>query len=420
MKLFSDIKLSASIAFTHMRAKLRQTIVATAGVAFGITVFIFMVGFIIGVNDFTRNVLFEQSAHLRLFNEARISETTILDEVNPGSVNIVHNVRPKDELLNLKDGKLAVNEIRHDPRVKSISGTASSMVFYRLGSGSVNGIVKGIEFEDENEMFNINDKLIEGSFRELSIKPNSIVMGVSLASQLNVRTGDLLNLTTEKGGNFLVTVVGIFRTGITEIDKRQSYASLNTVQRFLGVPASYINEINVNLYDMDIAPEVSKEFQTTYDYEGSDWMIDNATFLETEVLRNMVAYGVAVTILLVAGFGIFNILTMMIYEKMKDIAILKAMGFSDSDVRSIFLTQAMIIGVTGSLLGLLFGFLISYGLSKVPFEADIMITLDHLPVSFAPVYYISGFIFGLLTTLLAGYLPSRNAAKVDPLTILRG
>ncbi|WP_019945761.1 ABC transporter permease [Dyadobacter beijingensis] len=134
----------------------------------------------------------------------------------------------------------------------------------------------------------------------------------------------------------------------------------------------------------------------------------------------MIVYGVAGTILLVAGFGIFNILTMMIYEKMKEIAILKATGFSASDVRVIFLTQALVIGAAGAVMGLVFGFLISYAVSKVPFNSDVMIMLDHLPVSFKPVYYITGFTFGILTTALSGYLPSRKAAKMNPLSILKG
>lgn len=111
---------------------------------------------------------------------------------------------------------------------------------------------------------------------------------------------------------------------------------------------------------------------------------------------------------------------MMIYEKMKDIAILKAMGFSDTDIRWIFLVQALMIGLTGALMGLVFGFLAAYGISKMPYKSDVMITLDHLPVSFSAVYYVTGFTFGMLTTTLAGYLPSRKAARVDPITILRG
>lgn len=420
MKLLTDIQLTASIALTHMRTRLKQTVIATIGVTFGITMFVFMVSFIQGSNDFVKAVAFEQSPHLRLYNEVQTTPGTILDKVQTHAVNIVDHVKPKDVLLSLKDGKQIVQMLQQDHRIRAVSGSVNTQVFYRMGSSAINGIINGIEFEAENSLFNLQAKLVDGSFHELSTMPNSLVMGIGLAKRLNVKTGDRFALTTEKGNSFYVTVVGIFKTGMTDIDKQQSYASLNTVQRFLGVPAAYITDIKIKLHDMELAPALSKELQTKYGFQGSDWKQDNSAILEGDALRKMIVYSVAITILLVAGFGIFNILTMMIYEKMKDIAILKAMGFSDADIRWIFLIQALIIGIIGALLGLLFGFLCVYGISKMPYKSDVMITLDHLPVSFNAVYYITGFSFGILTTALAGYLPSRKAAHVDPITILRG
>lgn len=419
-KRLTNIALSASIAATYMKAKLRQTLVATAGVAFGITVFIFMVSFIQGTNEYTQDVVFQQSPHLRMYNEVQIADQSLLDRRFPNVINQVHHQKPKDILLNLKDVNQVLAELRADPRVQAASGAITTQVFFRLGSSSLNGKINGVDLGREDQLFNLSSKVIEGSYEEVNVKTNSILMGVGLAKRLNVTTGDQILLTTEKGGNFPVIVAGIFKTGLTDIDKQQCYASIKTVQKLLGVPASYLTEIKVKLFDKELAPEMSRQWQARYHYQGSDWKKDNASLLEGDVLRRMIVYGVAGTILLVAGFGIFNILTMMIYEKMKEIAILKATGFSDSDVRGIFLTQALVIGAAGAVMGLVFGFLISYAVSKVPFNSDVMITLDHLPVSFKPVYYITGFTFGILTTALSGYLPSRKAAKMDPISILRG
>lgn len=420
MNVITNLQLAASISFTHMRSRLKQTVIATIGVTIGITVFIFMLSFITGSNEYIRAVAFDQSPHLRLYNEAETAAGTILDKVQPQTLNIVDHVKPKDVLPGLKDGKHIVQLLEQDPRISAIAGSLHAQVFYRVGSGTVNGTINGITFESENALFNLQSKLVDGSFKDLNTMPNSIVMGVGLAKRLNVKTGDHLALTTENGNNFFVTVAGTFKTGMTDIDKQQSYASLNTVQRFLGVPAAYITDIKIKLHDMNLAPAMARELEQQYDFQGSDWQQDNAAILQGDVLRSLIVYGVAVTILSVAGFGIFNILTMMIYEKMKDIAILKAMGFSDADIRRIFLLQALIIGITGALLGLALGFLCSWGVSKMPYKSDVMITLDHLPVSFNINYYITGFFFGIMTTTLAGYLPSRKASGVDPITILRG
>lgn len=414
-----EILLAVSIASTHMKAKMKQTVIATFGVAFGISVFIFMVSFMEGVNQFTEDIIFEQSPHLRLYNEMQLESHSILDREDNTRWNVVHHQRPKDIQPNLKDGMRAIEQLRDDPRVLSLSGSVATQLFYRVGSSSTNGQIIGIQYEDEDALFNLTEKIMEGGHEKLSTQPNSLLMGIGLANRLNVSEGDKLSVTTERGDSYQVTVIGLFKTGIFDIDNQRSYASLKTVQRFLGVPSAHITDIKVKLHDKEMASQLSDEFGSRFAYSASDWKADNEAMIEGNALSGIISYGVSITILLVAGFGIFNILTMMIYEKMKDIAILKAIGFSDTDVRWIFLTQAIVIGAIGALAGLLFGFLLSYATSKVPYE-DAMFSMDHLPVSFEAVYYATGFTFGIITTVLAGYIPSRHAANVDPITILRG
>jgi lipoprotein-releasing system permease protein len=105
---------------------------------------------------------------------------------------------------------------------------------------------------------------------------------------------------------------------------------------------------------------------------------------------------------------------------MKDIAILKAMGFAGKDVKQIFMIQSLVIGLIGSAMGLAIGYTLSYLISKAPFNGGDFISIDRLPVNFDPKYYIIGIVFGVATTAFAGYMPSRKASKVDPIEILRG
>jgi len=126
-------------------------------------------------------------------------------------------------------------------------------------------------------------------------------------------------------------------------------------------------------------------------------------------------------ILLVAGFGIYNILNMTIYEKMKEIAILKAIGFSGRAVTSIFLQQAIYIGLMGGVIGICIGFLMSLGLSHVYIGSTSALgSIKYFPMSFYIPHYIEAICFGVLTTCAAGYFPARKAAKVDPVNIIRG
>jgi lipoprotein-releasing system permease protein len=131
-------------------------------------------------------------------------------------------------------------------------------------------------------------------------------------------------------------------------------------------------------------------------------------------------YIVSMTMLLVAGFGIYNIMSMTVNNKIKDIAILKATGFSGRDIVRIFLWQAVIIGMLGALVGMLLGFIFSYLVSRAPFDGGEFLSIDHFPVNFDPIYYLVGVVFAFITTLFAGYTPAKKASKVDPVAILRG
>ena len=111
---------------------------------------------------------------------------------------------------------------------------------------------------------------------------------------------------------------------------------------------------------------------------------------------------------------------MLIYEKMKDIAILKATGFSGKDVQYIFMAQAILIGILGGLLGLLIGFGLSHLIDNTPFETDALPTITTYPVNYNATYYFIGIGFALLSTFVAGYLPSNRAKKIDPVKIIRG
>jgi lipoprotein-releasing system permease protein len=122
----------------------------------------------------------------------------------------------------------------------------------------------------------------------------------------------------------------------------------------------------------------------------------------------------------VAGFGIYNIMNMNVLNKMKDIAILKATGFAGKDIIAIFLIQSLIIGILGALLGLFIGFCLSTLLSVTPFDAGDFLTIKTFPVIFQVKYYLMGVVFGVITTILAGYFPAKKASRIDPVAILRG
>jgi lipoprotein-releasing system permease protein len=111
---------------------------------------------------------------------------------------------------------------------------------------------------------------------------------------------------------------------------------------------------------------------------------------------------------------------MMIFEKMDSIAILKATGFSGSDVKWIFISLSMIIGLTGGVFGLLFGFAFTVIIDNIPFNTASLPTISTYPINYDPLFYIIGISFAIITTGIAGFFPAMKASKIDPVEIIRG
>lgn len=414
------MKLVADIAKTHLITKPRQTIIAMLGVTFGIGMFIAMVSLMTGLNNFTEELTMTSSPDIHIYHDVTESRPSIIEEINKGGINKIHHQKPKNETPGLRNALQIAERIRKDKRVTGVAPSILSQVFYNSGPVQLNGIISGVDISEEDKLFGLRSKMKEGRMEDLKANHDGLIMGKGLARKLNVHPGDRVVITTPQGYTMTLNVVGIFQMGMGAIDNIRSYANLSTVQTILQQDHLYITDINIKLIDLHQAKAIAPEYQQLYGYTAEDWETANATFLTGTIIRNILTYSVSITLLIVAGFGIYNILNMTIISKMKDIAILKAMGFSGRDVKLIFMIQSLVIGFLGSLLGLVIGFVLSTLISKAPFNGGDFISLDHFPVNFDPKYYVIGIIFGVTTTAFAGYFPSRKASKIDPIEILRG
>jgi lipoprotein-releasing system permease protein len=414
--------LIINIALNLIRARLKQSIVAAVGVTFGIAMFITLVSFMNGLNNLLDGLMLNRTPHVRLYNEIKPSEVQPINQSNlyKTQSNFINSVKPKDKGREIYNSKAIVNVLKQDKRVIDVAPKVTAPVFFNTGTIEITGAVNGIDVAAEEHLFKLSDYVIDGNIFDLNNQNNSIIIGKGLSEKMMAVPGDVIKVNTIKGGLVSLKIIGIFQIGIAEFDNSMSYTSLKTAQMLLGESAGYITDIQVKLYDITMAPDVAKEYNQKFNIDAIDAQTANSQFETGSNVRSIISYAVGITLLIVAGFGIYNILNMMIYEKMDSIAILKATGFSGNDVKWVFISLSLIIGITGGLLGLLFGFGFSHIIDIIPFETASLPTIKTYPIDYKIIYYIIGLTFAICTTTIAGLFPALKASKIDPVEIIRG
>lgn len=416
------LRVILDITRTHLLARIKQSSIAALGVTFGIGAYVIMMSFMTGLNGLLDGLVLNRTPHIHMYNEIKPSAAQPVDlyEAFTDQLNVVRSIKPKQSQLRIHNALPIIDFLEKDERIKGVTPQVAAKVFYLAGSNELNGAVNGILPMREVALYNFDDYIVDGRPEDLVRDRNGILLGAGIAKKMSLNVGDRVQVSTTSGDIFPLKIVGVFQSGLAEVDNIQSYVNLKMAQQLMGEGSSYITDINVKLNEMEQAPELAQTFARQFNVTAIDINTANAQFETGTSIRNMITYAVSITLLIVAGFGIYNILNMLIYEKMNDIAILKATGFSGADVRLIFISQALVIGFVGGLLGLLIGYGVSVLIDNTPFNTEALPTVKTFPVNFNPMFYIVGLAFAMLSTFLAGYLPARKAQGIDPVEIIRG
>jgi lipoprotein-releasing system permease protein len=392
--------------------------VAVLGVTFGISMYVFMNSFMGGVNDTQTTLAFTALAHIRIYNDGPADNTNLIKKVYGNNVIAsISNAKVIQYTEGIKNTAEILDLVKKQPEVIGVAPQVNINVFFRNGGNKVNGTLSGVDVANENKLFGISTYMVSGSWDQLQYRPDGIIVGYDLAKDLGVNVDDNLNVLTPDAVSHNYKVIGIFQTNVKNTDKTKAYLNINSARQLTAKNEDYVTDLQVNINNFEkTAPTVAR-LAAVIPYRVESWQMSNQQLEAGSQLRDIIANAVSFTILLVAGFGIYNILNMTINEKIREIAILKAMGFSSGDVTTIFLTQAMIIGFAGGVVGLLLGFAVSDIVAHIPFKIG---GLNYLPMGFHTKDYALGFLFGLATTFVAGYLPARKASRIDPVEIIRG
>ena len=403
------------IAFAHLTSRPKQTIIAILSVLFGVSMYIFMNGFMGGVNKSQTEMTFSSMAHVRIYNDVDTKVPNLITNDKNTVVN-VRNAKAIQYSEGIINANQIINNLKKNKQLSTITSQINLSGTFRNGSVEVSGQISGVDVVNENKLFRIKRYVVAGNWDDLANSNSNIVIGVEMAKKLSLKLNDLISVTTTDDITKNYKIVCILETGSPSIDASKGYIKKSAALQLTSKNRSYATDIQINISDFNNATEVSKSIKGI-NYKVESWQQSSAQLVAANSLRNLIAIAVSLAILIVAAFGIYNIMNMTVSEKIKEIAILKALGFGGNDVIQIFLTQAIIIGLLGGIFGVALGYGIATIVSNVPFK---MPGSETMPMVFKLSDYLTAFGFGFIITILAGYLPAKKAAKVDPVSIIRG
>ena len=405
--------VNVDIAKTHIIKGIQQTMVASLGVALGVAIYLFMNSLNSGFSKFSRDNIFQSSAHIKIFRDDELSQA--LKMKNDASLNVIINPQITTLSKTLINPEFLLQNIKEEPYISNAIAQIDYTLFYNRGKSQLKGSGIGVNMDEYNLMFNTQKYMVAGELTDLQSNLNGVIIGCGIAKKLSLNLGDNISMSSSYGVTKVLRIVGIFKFGNRLVDDTRSYVNISTAQQFLKEGSAYVNTIYANTLDPEKTESYTRRLSALTDYTIEDWKTTNADIVSQDATRETMMSSISMSILVLAGFIIFNILSSTISQKIDDIAILKATGFASRDVIIIFILEALIMGVIGTLIGLGIGSLLIFGLSKVYMGGPV----GYFPIGFEWPIYLRSFILGLLMTFLAGYFPSRRASHVDPVEIFR-
>jgi lipoprotein-releasing system permease protein len=417
------------IGLRYLRAKRRQrtislnTFISIAGITLGVAALIGTLGIMTGFKEDLQAKILGTTAH------------------------IIVQERGTNDMKNYTD---VLQQIEAVPGVIAAAPFIFKQVLITSKSSVQGVILRGIQTEQEVQVTDLQANIKFGDLAGLKnpslVPPESgrslsgqapspsanrpgIILGKELSMRLGVFIGDSINVVSPVGPikSFTMTpkirpytVVGIFESGMFEYDSSLSYISLEEAQKFFGL-GDTVTGIQVKVNDVFLAKEISHRLEAALglSFLARDWMQMNQSLFSALKLEKTMMFLLLVLITLVASFNIVGTLTMIVNEKQREIAILKAMGATPQSIMQIFMLNGLVIGLVGTCIGVPLGYSFLWLIQNYwTFDASVYY-ISRIPVHIIPLDVVLVATSAILISFAATFYPSWQAAKLDPVSALR-
>ena len=416
------------ISWRHLRSRKSQkfisliTLISMGGVALGVMALIVVIAVMSGFGKDLRDKILGTTSHIVITNVTR------------------EGIAGYEEIL---------RTARNTPGVRAAAPFILKQVMLSHGSNTVGVVLRGVDPEQERTTSDLEKNLVDGRLIYLrdglpeagtsGPTRRGIILGKELARALGAYTGDVIGLVSPAARMTplgiipnlqIVQVVGLFESGMYEYDSGLAFVSLETAQKIFGMHQR-VTGVEIKVEDIERAGEIAARLQEQlgFPYSVRDWMQMNRNLFSALRLEKTVMFIILILIILVAAFNIISTLFMVVMDKGKDIAILKAMGASRRSIMKIFSLQGLMIGLTGTGVGVIAGFTIVPNINELvgflenlfgfkAFPSDIYY-LDRLPSEIQYMDSLLIIVFSISICYLASLYPAWRASRLDPVEGLR-
>ena len=407
-----------TIAVKHLLARQRQSLVSLAGIVLGVAFFLAIASMMQGSEaDFIKRLV-DNSPHITISAEFRTVRKQPVVEAFPRGAVEIRSAIPETEVRGIRNHERAIEFARQIPGTRASTVLAGDALVSYAGR-DFGLLINGVIPDELRDVSTIAEYLTSGSVDNLAANPDGVIVGSELVRKLSLALGKNITVAALGGDVRNFKIVGIFRTGRADYDEKQAFVNLKRAQALFKRP-DRVNTIVLKLDDPYQARVVAAEMEKAIGYKSISWQEATEDIMSTLTIRNVIMYTVVSAVLVVAAFGIYNVISTVVLEKRRDIAILKSMGFHAADIRQVFVLEGLMLGGIGSVVGLALGAVFMYALGQISVRVPGASDPIKLPMDWSPFQFLLAAGFAVGAALLAAYLPARRGATVSPATILRG
>lgn len=381
--------LALKIATRFLKSSIGQTILIAIGIGIGISVQIFIGSLIEGLQESLINKTVGNSSQITITSN--------------NSDNLIENyTEVKNNIINLDD------------RIINLTSTADGYSLIKKDDINYSVLIRGMNVDESNGIYNIKDKLIEGS---LTKNDYEALIGKNLKEELNIKIGDTIKLNSNSQESNNLKVVGIFDLGVSSLNKSWIITNLKTSQNIFNYDDK-VTGIEMQLEDVFAADLIANKLKENLNtnLKISNWKEDNAQLLSGLSGQSASSIMIQVFVLISVVLGIASVLAITVLQKSKQIAILKAMGLKDKDASLIFLFEGLILGLIGAIFGIVLGLSLTFLFTKFALNPDGTPIID-LVINYK--FIIFSAIIAIVSSCTASLIPARKTSKLDLLEVIK-